>query len=214
MTLDFPPQGLLALWAISHHHISEKGCLRSGPWWLPLQLVSCSFALTGFVVGWLTARHGGRGKEKGRADSAVLAGRTGGPAGLLPTPAQRAAHSLRFCWNTSSLHQLEFAFFWLPECREVVVGMFVASLFKCLFPSDGNQNPNQNKQVTEYPIQPLGLCRTSQASWGDCGLKIGSYFGFQGSINLSLYPVPLLSVCVCLCVYSFLSWHGLVRWKA
>lgn len=77
--------------------------------------------------GWFTARHKGRVQEEAPADTTVVAGRTVGSAGPLPTSSQQAAHGvfLKYIF----VHQQKFAFFLHPECREVVVGMFVDSLF-------------------------------------------------------------------------------------
>lgn len=94
-------------------------------------------------------------KEETLADIAVLAPRTAGSAGYrLPARSFTAGSTLRLCFSTSLLHPQEFAFFLLPECREVVVGMFGASLCKCLFPTDGNQTPNQNKQTNKQILNP------------------------------------------------------------
>lgn len=52
----------------------------------------------------------------------------GSRACLVTCPLLPAGSTLKFCFNTSLLHQQKFPFFLLPECREVVVGMFVGSL--------------------------------------------------------------------------------------
>lgn len=108
--------------------------------------------------GWLTARHIGRAQEE--AQQILQCWLEGSRACWWPSHSFPAGSTLKFSFNTSLLHQQKFAFFLLPECRQEVVEMFVASLFKCLCPADGNQN--QNKQVNEYPVQPLGPCRLAE----------------------------------------------------